>query len=159
MKKDEGQISEYASTHRSGVESHYSYGGYNDQIEPLNSVRHRTIESQAEKVKSVTNELFKHIIYYPIFDIQDEGKIIAILEVAFKKRDPAYSKTIMTEDIQDYLNQFRSNLVQFKVRLGSFSRSLENVFQRRHEKKMCKVFQNWKQMMIFQQYKDKFQQN
>jgi len=34
----------------------------------------------------VTNELFKHIIYYPIFDVQDESKIIAILEVAYKKR-------------------------------------------------------------------------
>lgn len=28
-----------------------------------------TMRSQVEKVRSVTNESFKHIIYYPIFDI------------------------------------------------------------------------------------------
>jgi hypothetical protein len=55
----------------------------------------------------------------------------------------------MTDDIQQYLDQFRSLLGQFKVRLNSFSRNLENLIVKRQQKKACQVFQQWKQMMIF----------
>ena len=30
--------------------------------------RYRSLHSQNEKVKSVMNDFFKHIVYYPIFD-------------------------------------------------------------------------------------------
>jgi hypothetical protein len=97
----------------------------------LGAQKHKTIESSTEKVKSVTNQLFKHIIYYPVFDLYDETKIIAIFEVAFKKKEESVSDHIITDDVQQYLDQFRSSLDQFKVRLNSFSRNLEGLFVRR----------------------------
>ena len=70
-------------------QSHYS----NNQ-----PARQRTIQSFKDQVKTVTNELYKHIIYYPIYDIADSARIIAILEVAYKKK---LSRTdeLLTEDI------------------------------------------------------------
>jgi len=96
--------------------------------------RHKTIPSQTEKVKTVTGEMYKHIIYYPIFDVQDESKIIAIFEVAYKKK-LEQTEYLLTDEIQQYLDQFRSQLCQFRVRLNSFSRNLENVFLRKLQKK------------------------
>ena len=60
---------------------------------------HRRIENSADAVKSVTNQLFKHIVYYPIFDVDDEQRIVAIMEVAYKKRDKNLSAAIMNEDV------------------------------------------------------------
>jgi hypothetical protein len=97
----------------------------------LGAPKHRTMESSTEKVKSVTNQLFKHIIYYPVYDLYDESKIIAIFEVAFKKKDASVSEQIITDELQQYLDQFRSSLDQFKVRMTSFSRGLESLFVRR----------------------------
>jgi predicted AAA+ superfamily ATPase len=85
--------------------------------------RHCTIQTELEKIKTVTGEQYKHIIYYPIFDIQDESRIIAVFEVAYKRRLSS-SENLLTEEIQSYLDQFRSQLDQFRVRLGSFTRNL-----------------------------------
>jgi len=104
----------------------------------------------------VTNDLFKHLIYYPVFDLQDSSRIIAIFEVGFKRR---MDSDIMTDDIQHYLDQFRSSLGQFKVRLNSFTRNLENLIARRTEKRLIQKFQLWKQTLIFTQYKEQFQSN
>ena len=38
-------------------------------------------------MQSVTNELFKYIVYYPIFDVHDERKVIAIFEVGYASGD------------------------------------------------------------------------
>jgi len=81
------------------------------------------------------NDFFKHIIYYPIFDVQDSSTIIAILEVGYKKKEN--TEAVMTDEIQQYIDQFRSLLAQFKVRLNSFSRNLENLCTKRQEKKLC----------------------
>ena len=43
------------------------------------------------------NDFFKHIVYYPIFDVQDESKIIAILEVGYKKKEN--TEAIITDEI------------------------------------------------------------
>ena len=43
------------------------------------------------------NDYFKHMIYYPIFDIQNESKIMAIIEVGFKKKEN--TEPIITDDI------------------------------------------------------------
>jgi hypothetical protein len=120
--------------------------------------RHRIIQTPHDQIKTVTNELFKHIIYYPIFDVQDESKIIAVFEVAYKKRLPS-NENLLTEEIQEYLDQFRSHLNQFKVRLNGFTRNLENLFIKRQQKAKVKTFQTWKNMMIFMQYKEQFQHN
>jgi len=61
-------------------------------------MKNRTVQSSSEKVKSITNELFKHLIYYPIFDSQDETKIVAILEVGYKKKE--INDEIISDDIQ-----------------------------------------------------------
>ena len=104
----------------------------------------------------MTNYLFKQLIYYPVFDLQDSSRIIAIFEVGFKRR---MDSDIMTDDIQHYLDQFRSSLGQFKVRLNSFTRNLENLIARRTEKRLIQKFQLWKQTLIFTQYKEQFQSN
>ena len=104
----------------------------------------------------MTNELFKHIIYYPIFDVDDESKITAILEVAYKKRA---SEEIMTDDIQNYIDQLRSSLNQFKVRLNSFVRITENLFTRRKQRRVCQFLQSWKEHVLTQRMHEQFQQN
>ena len=81
------------------------------------------------------NDFFKHIVYYPVFDVQDESKIIAILEVGYKRKE--IQEAVITDEIQQYIDQFRSSLGQFKVRLNSFSRNLENLCVKRQEKKVC----------------------
>tara|TARA_B110000285_G_C15132625_1_gene624688 strand:- start:883 stop:1017 length:135 start_codon:yes stop_codon:yes gene_type:complete len=43
------------------------------------------------------NDFFKHIVYYPIFDVQDESKIIAILEVGYKKQNK--EEVVVTDEI------------------------------------------------------------
>lgn len=65
--------------------------------------RHRTLPAPVDKIKTITGELFKHIIYYPIFDAQDESKIIAMFEVAFKRKQDS-STVLLDEDIQQYLD-------------------------------------------------------
>jgi hypothetical protein len=109
-------------------------------------------------VLSVTNEPFKHIIYYPIFSKADHSKIVAVFEVAYKQKLSA-NQTLLTDDIQQYLDQFRFHLGEFNLRLGSFSRNIENIFMKSNTKRICKAFQDWKQLMIFTQYKEQFQQN
>ena len=64
--------------------------------------------SSIEKVQSVTNESFKHIVYYPIFDIHDEQKIVAVLEVGFKKLDKKANYQVLSNETHHYLDQFRS---------------------------------------------------
>lgn len=66
--------------------------------------------NQVEKVNSVTNEPFKHIVYYPIFDVHEETSIVAILEVGYKKFDRKSKIALLTNETQHYLDQFRSHL-------------------------------------------------
>lgn len=54
--------------------------------------------NQVEKVHSVTNEAFKHIVYYPIFDVHEETSIVAILEVGYKKIDKKSNLTVLTDE-------------------------------------------------------------
>jgi hypothetical protein len=75
-----------------------------------------------------------------VFDLYDESKIIAIFEVAFKKKDNSISNQIINDDVQQYLDHFRSSLEQFKVRLNSFSRGLEGLFLRRQQKQATSLF-------------------
>lgn len=70
---------------------------------------------------------------------------MAIIEVAYKKKKNNISEQIMNEDVQQYLDQFRSHLSQFKVRLNSFTKSIENVFERRVEKRKYALFHRWKE--------------
>ena len=64
-------------------------------------------EAGGEKVKTLTGDLLAHIVYYPIFDAQDEQKIISILEVGYKKK-LTENNSLMTEQIQSFIDQFRS---------------------------------------------------
>jgi hypothetical protein len=43
------------------------------------------------------NALFKNIVYYPVFDVQDESKIIAILEVGYKRKE--IQEAVITDEI------------------------------------------------------------
>lgn len=112
--------------------------------------------NQVEKVHSVTNESFKHIVYYPIFDVHEETNIVAILEVGYKKVDKKNNLTVLTDETQHYLDQFRSHLDQFKVRLSSFCKSIENLHARKTEKKKARNFQTWKNAMIMAQCKEQY---
>ena len=64
-------------------------------------------EAGGEKVKTLTGDLLAHIVYYKIFDAQDEQKIISILEVGYKKK-LTENNSLMTEQIQSFIDQFRS---------------------------------------------------
>ena len=79
----------------------------------------------------MTNELFKRLVYYPIFDEGDEEKIVAVLEVGYKK---AVDLELTAEDTQTYLEQFRTRLSQLKIRLGKFCASLGALVEKRDQK-------------------------
>ena len=68
-----------------------------------------------------------------LFDIHDELKIVAVLEVGFKKQDKKTNFQVLSEETQQYLDQFRSHLDQFKVRLASFCKGVEGMCTRRSE--------------------------
>lgn len=86
-----------------------------------NTPRKQSVRDIRDKVTSVCGDMFKHIVYYPVFDVKDETKIVAVLEVGYKKRS---NNPLMTQDMQSYIDQFRSHLDQFSVRLTSFCRGL-----------------------------------
>ena len=41
---------------------------------------------QTNKVCSVSNDVFRTILYYPVLSVNDETKVDAIIEVGYKKR-------------------------------------------------------------------------
>jgi hypothetical protein len=89
-------------------------------------------------VKSVTNEFFKHLVYYPVFDEADESKIVAILEVGFKSIESGYE--IISDDILVYIETFRQKLSQIKLRIGTLAKSVERVLETQIERKKHKSF-------------------
>jgi len=61
--------------------------------------------NSVDKVQSVTNESFKHIVYYPIFDIHEQTNIVAIFEVGYKKFDKKSGGVgSLTNETQHYLD-------------------------------------------------------
>lgn len=142
----------------SSISKQSNYAGPFARAESSAQRQHKSVRDVKERVSSVTGEQFKHIVYYPIFDVQDEAKIVAVLEVGFKKRKTS-QHPLLTEDMQSYLDQFRSHLSQFKVRLSSFSKALTGMYQRRHEKRVCQLFQRWKQATVQLRYRERFAQN
>ena len=65
------------------------------------SGRARSVKDVREKVLSVSGEQFKHIVYYPVFDLNDEQTIVAVMEVGYKK---TVEQPLLTEDMQAYLD-------------------------------------------------------
>lgn len=122
-------------------------------------VRQMSQNGELERVHSVTNEAFKHLVYYPIFDVHDEQRIVAVLEVGFKKLDRKTNPQVLTEETQQYLDQFRSHLDQFRVRLASFCKGVESLCTRRAEKGRARMFQTWKNAMIMAQCREQFLAN
>ena len=56
---------------------------------------------QTNKVCSVSNDVFRTIIYYPVLSVNDETKVDAIIEVGYKKRNfPGSPFTNEDEKIQ-----------------------------------------------------------
>ena len=106
MQQDEALANAGGLSHQTSLDEINSRGGSSAGTSRLFQ-RHRTVQSNTEKVKSVTNDMFRHLIYYPIFEMADPSKIIAIFEVGFKKR---FDQEIMTDDIQHHLDHFRSSL-------------------------------------------------
>jgi hypothetical protein len=60
----------------------------------------------------------------------------------------------MNEDVQQYLDQFRSHLSQFKVRLSNFTKGIENVYMKRFEKRKMAMFHRWKESIVAAQYNE-----
>ena len=60
----------------------------------------------------------------------------------------------MNEDVQQYLDQFRSHLSQFKVRLSNFAKGIENCITARFEKKKATLFHRWKESVLTAQFNE-----
>ena len=109
-----------------------------------------------DKVTSVCGDMFKHIVYYPVFDVKDEAKIVAVIEVGYKKRS---TNPLLTQDMQSYIDQFRSHLDQFSVRLTSYCRGLQACIKRRQDRRTCQVFQRWKERVVEARFQDQVDDN
>lgn len=94
---------------QSSIENIGNESGFNnsnvmeDDSQRFGGQRHRTLPASLEQIKTITGEHFKHIIYYPIFDVQDETNIIALFEVAFKKKQ-GEQQILLDDNIQQYLD-------------------------------------------------------
>ena len=80
------------------------------------------------KVKSVSNDEYKHIIYYPILD--RNGLARAIIEVCYSHSEKIPKDQVINEPIKIFLDQFSLQMVSFQTMLKSFCSSMQVVLEK-----------------------------
>lgn len=79
---------------------------------------HRKRNFDAGDIKSVTNEGFKHILYYPVMS-GPFGKCKAVIEVCFSHIEQV-PKKVLTEAVTTFLETFSHQLTHLESKVRSF---------------------------------------
>lgn len=118
---------------------------------------HRKRSLTGGSIRSVTNEPFKHILYYPVA-VGPLGKIKAVIEVSFSslKQVP---KNVLTPAIQTFLEGFSSQLNQLESRLRTFCKFTESAIAKKAGIRTSKAFATWKSNIVFDNIREEYETN
>ena len=102
----------------------------NNTVSVLNSqTDHRRKSVDPNQVRSITNEKFQHILYYPIVSGALK-KTKAVIEVCYNdiRKVP---KHVITNQIQSFLETFGGQLNSLESRIRTFCKFTESQIARR----------------------------
>lgn len=115
---------------------------------------HRKRALTQGNIKSVTNEAFKHILYYPVVG-GPLGKIKAVVEVSFGSLRQV-PKNVLTPQIQSFLESFSSKLTELETKLRTFCKFTESVISKHDAVRISKMFARWKTHVAFENKQEQF---
>ena len=98
---------------------------------------HKRRNLDANQIRSITNEKFKHILYYPV--VGALGKTKAVIEVCYSdaKKVPA---NVITNQVQSFLETFGAQLTSLESRIRTFCKFAESAIARRDGIQKTKYF-------------------
>ena len=91
--------------------------------------QHKRRAVDAGQIRSVTNEKFVHILYYPVV-AGPLGKTKAVVEVCFNSMDKV-PRNVLTNQIQTFLETFGSQLTSLESRIRTFCKFTETAIAKR----------------------------
>lgn len=144
----DGDETDATMTDRSATENQFAsncnmYGQNVSSVSLLNSqTGHKRRSVDPNQVRSITNEKFQHILYYPIVS-GALRRTKAVIEVCFNdvRKVP---KHVITSQIQNFLETFGGQLNALESRIRTFCKFTESAIERRDGIKKTKYFQRWK---------------
>ena len=116
--------------------------------------QHQRRSLDSAQIRSITNEKFLHIMYYPIIG-GPLSKTKAILEVCYNTQS-SVPKNILSNQIQNYLETFNQQLNSLESRIRTFCKFTEGAIMKRDGIKKTKYFQRWKTNIQFENQKQHF---
>ena len=111
---------------------------------------------EPHQVRSITNEKFAHILYYPICGALGTTK--AIVEVCFDDARKV-PRNVVTNQMQSFLETVGGQLSMLESRLRTFCKFTESAVTRRDDMKKTKFFARWKTAVQFEAQRREFVQN
>jgi len=111
----------------------------------------QSVKRLLESVKTVTNEEFEHVVYYPIFDRRNSVR--AILEVAYSKKE-FVPENLLTQKVSQVLSRLQIQLETFHQQLNCFTKSTNSIFKEKERQSRTKAFQRWKLRTTIQREKE-----
>ena len=106
------------------------------------SANHKRRTLDPNQIRSITNEKFAHIMYYPIL-VGALGKTKAVVEVCFNDSSKV-PKNIITNQIQSFLETFGGQLNMLESRMRCFCKFTESAIAKRDGIQQAKYFSKWK---------------
>ena len=110
--------------------------------------QHKRRAVDAGQIRSVTNEKFMHILYYPVV-AGPLGKTKAVVEVCFNSMDKV-PRNVLTNQIQTFLETFGSQLNSLESRIRTFCKFTETAIAKRDGIQKTRYFQKWKTGIMFE---------
>ena len=110
--------------------------------------QHKRRAVDAGQIRSVTNEKFMHILYYPVV-AGPLGKTKAVVEVCFNSMDKV-PRNVLTNQIQTFLETFGSQLNSLESRIRTFCKFTETAIAKRVGIQKTRYFQKWKTGIMFE---------
>ena len=119
--------------------------------------QHKRRAVDSGMIRSVTNEKFLHILYYPVVT-GPLGKTKAVVEVCFNSQEKI-PRNVLTNQIQTFLENFGSQLNSLESRIRTFCKFTETAVAKRDGICKTRYFQRWKTGIILEDQKREFVHN
>ena len=112
------------------------------------SANHKRRTLDPNQIRSITNEKFAHIMYYPIL-VGALGKTKAVIEVCFNDMQKV-PKNVITNQIQSFLESFGGQLNMLESRMRCFCKFTESAIAKRDSIYKARLFSKWKTSIQFE---------
>mmetsp|Transcript_29120 Transcript_29120/g.28168 ORF Transcript_29120/g.28168 Transcript_29120/m.28168 type:complete len:164 (+) Transcript_29120:1961-2452(+) len=96
----------------------------------------------SEKVKSVTNEDYAHILYYPV---ESNGKVIAVIEVGYQSACEDLVSTLDKEKVALFLERFKQSLMAFNTQVNLFCSKVSALMGKKNMVQVGRAFEKLRQ--------------